>query len=144
MMRMTEAEYDALLARQKQAGNVVNKPVSPTLPSGQARYRNEPVIVDGVRYASKKQYTRWCQLQMLEKAGKVSNLRREVPFVIAPAVTINGRNKPPLRYYADAVYVENGREVVEDTKSPVTRKDSLYRAKIHLLKAVLGIDVFET
>jgi hypothetical protein len=32
MMRMTEAEYDALLARQKQAGNVAIQPASPTLP----------------------------------------------------------------------------------------------------------------
>jgi hypothetical protein len=29
---MTEAEYEALLARQKQAGNVASQPVSPSLP----------------------------------------------------------------------------------------------------------------
>ena len=67
-----------------------------------------------------------------------------MPYALAPAVILNGRKKPAMRYYADAVYVEDGQEVVEDTKSPVTRRDPQYRMKIHLMKSVLGIDVRET
>jgi len=137
-MRMSEEEYKNLMAKNIAAGNIEAPP------PGKLRYRNQPVIVDGVRYASKKQYDRWCQLKMLEKAGKVSNLRREVPFVLAPAVTLNGRKKPPLKYYADAVYIENEKEVVEDTKSAITRKDPVYRIKIHLMASVHQIAVLET
>ena len=111
-----------------------------------SRYRSEPVIVDGVRYASKKQYQRWCQLQMLERAGKIADLRREVPFELAPAVILDGRKKSALRYFADATYIdgETLKLVCEDTKSPITRKDPVYRIKKHLMATVRGIEILET
>lgn len=131
-LRFSEEEYEAFQKRQA---------VHKTQPK---RYRNEPVAVDGEKFASKKQYARWCQLKMLEQAGKVSNLQREVPFELAPGVTLSGKRKPSLRYYADAVYEEDGVTVVEDTKSDITRRDPVYRIKKHLMKSVLGIEIRET
>jgi hypothetical protein len=123
---------------------IAKEPEDEPQPEKKSRYRSQKITVDGETFASKKQYARWCQLKMMEKAGRVSDLKREVPFELAPAVTLNGRKKPALRYYADAVYVEEGRMVVEDTKSDITRKDPVYRVKVHLMKSVLGIDVRET
>jgi hypothetical protein len=109
-----------------------------------SRYRSESVMAEGEKFASKKQYARWCQLKMLEKAGKIANLEREVPFELAPAVTLAGRKKPSVRYFADAVYDEDGARVVEDTKSPITRRDPVYRLKKHLMMSVHGIEIRET
>ena len=132
MNHWTEEDYAAYQARQKQ-----HKPKP-------SRYRNEPVTVDGEKFASKKQYARWCQLKMLEKAGKIANLEREVPFELAPGVTLSGKRKPSVRYYADAVYEEDGAKVVEDTKSDITRRDPVYRIKKHLMMSVHGIEIMET
>ena len=148
-LRFTEEDYAAYQARRiEQAAAKL-----PSLPDAddvvqmrgkKPRYRNEPITVDGEKFASKKQYARWCQLKMLEQAGKVSNLRREVPFELAPGVTLSGKRKPSVRYYADAVYEEDGAKVVEDTKSDITRRDPVYRIKKHLMMSVHGIEIMET
>ena len=149
-MSLRFSEEDLAAYRQRQIEQTAKK--LPSLPDAddvarmrgkKPRYRNEPVTVDGEKFASKKQYARWCQLKMLEQAGKVSNLRREVPFELAPSVTLDGKKKPAVRYFADAVYKEDGVEVVEDTKSPITRRDPVYRIKRHLMMSVLGIEIRE-
>jgi hypothetical protein len=139
-LRMSEEEYAALLKRRD--------PLQETIAAhGFApktnKYRNQPVTVDGVKFDSKKEYARWQQLKMLESAGKVSNLRRQVSFELAPAVTLHGRKKPALRYVADHAYEENGVMVYEDVKSEITRKDPVYRMKIHLLMSVHGVEIRE-
>ena len=148
MNHWTEDDYAAYQARRiEQAAAKL-----PSLPDAddvarmrgkKPRYRNEPITVDGEKFASKKQYARWCQLKMMEQSGKISNLRREVPFELAPSVTLDGKKKPAVRYFADAVYVEDGVAVIEDTKSPITRCDPVYRIKKHLMKSVLGIEIRE-
>lgn len=37
------------------------------------------------KYDSKKEYDRWLELQLLEKAGEISELRRQVEFELIPA-----------------------------------------------------------
>ena len=36
------------------------------------KYNNKPVVVDGVRYDSKKEYARWVELTLLQKAGETA------------------------------------------------------------------------
>jgi hypothetical protein len=59
-------------------------------------------------------------------------------------VVLDGKTKPAVRYIADFVYIRDGRQVVEDAKSPHLRKDPVYRLKKHLMKSVHGIDIVET
>lgn len=47
-------------------------------------------------------------------------------------------------FIPDATYFENGKQVIEDTKSPITRKHPVYRIKVKLLKALTGAEVRET
>ena len=109
-----------------------------------SRYRSQSVTIDGIRYDSKKEFARWQQLCMLRDAGKIIALQRQVAFELAPAVILDGRKKPPIRYIADAVYFEQGTQIIEDIKSEITRKDPVYRLKKHLMKSVHGIDITET
>ena len=39
------------------------------------KYHNTQIVIDGVRYDSKKEYERHCELILLEKSGVISNLR---------------------------------------------------------------------
>ena len=70
------------------------------------------------RYDSIKEYERWGELRLLEKAGSISGLKKQVPLVVYPAFTDGkGRKHRAVTYKADFVYMENGREVVEDVKA---------------------------
>lgn len=105
------------------------------------KYKNQPQQIGGEKYASKKEMRRHQQLLLLEKAGRITDLRREVPYVLAPGVVIRGKKKRSLRYVADFVYQEGGHEIVEDAKGVRTQG---YRIKRHLMKSVHGIDILET
>lgn len=99
-----------------------------------SKYGNEPVTIDGVRYDGKNEYRRWCFLQMIEKAGEISNLRYHVKFELIPQITkeeiVHLKTKDKVvtkvaqsaRYYeADFVYTnKKGEEIVEDFKGKET------------------------
>lgn len=104
------------------------------------KYSNVRVEIDGIAFDSKAEARYWGLLQARLKAGEISDLRRQVVYELAPAVVIGGRKRPALRYIADFVWREDGREVVADVKGAVT--DS-YRIKRHLMKSGHGIDVLE-
>lgn len=110
-----------------------------------AKYRNEKVEVAGIKHDSMKEARRWGELRLLERAGDITELRRQVSFELAPAVHLAGekRKKPALRYVADFTYMRAGQLVVEDAKSAPTRKLPAYRIKRHLMKTVLNLDIME-
>lgn len=91
-----------------------------------------------MRFDSRKEASRWAELVLLERAGLISELRRQVRI----PVVVNG--KRVCVYVADATYTEAGQLVVEDTKSTITRRHPVYRLKRKLLKAAMGIEIRET
>jgi branched-subunit amino acid transport protein len=105
------------------------------------KYRNRKVARDGLSFDSQREADRWAELILLERAGEITDLRRQVPFVLAQAVRLGKRVKPALRYVADAVYTTaDGRVVVEDAKGVRT---AVYRIKQHLMATVHGIEIVE-
>ena len=86
---------------------------------------------------------RYIELSALEKAGQITNLQRQVKFVLIPAQREpdsigkrGGKIKGKLMerecaYIADFVYTENGAQVVEDTKGMRT-KDYIIKRKLML------------
>ena len=99
-------------------------------------------------FDSQKEYTRFKQLQLLERSGAVSTLSRQVPFVILEAFTSgDGIRHKAIVYYADFTYEENGREIVEDVKG-VDRKTGrpvcteAFRLKWKLLQAKYPEKIF--
>lgn len=107
------------------------------------KYRNTKAVVGGVAFDSKREAARWQELKMLERAGQIRDLRRQVPFELVPGVKFAGaaRARPALRYFADFVYVERGQQVVEDVKSPATANLPAFKIKRHLMLALLGLEV---
>lgn len=107
------------------------------------KHGNVKVEVDSIIFASKREAARYLHLSMLQRVGVISDLRLQVPFELQPAVVLDGRKKPALRYFADFVYQQDGRQVIEDAKSPHLRKHPVYRNKKHLMMSVLGLAIVE-
>ena len=106
------------------------------------KFRNVPTTVGAESYRSKREAARHQELLLLQRAGEIAGLTREVPFVLAPATKIGSeRAIPPLRYLADFVYCAFGKIVVEDCKGFRT---PVYRIKRHLMKTVHDVEVLET
>ena len=104
------------------------------------------VAPDGQVFDSRKEYHRWCELKLLERACKIRDLRRQVKYVLIPAQHEDQHKKLLERecsYKADFVYVdvETGKEVVEDTKGVRTAE---YKIKRKLMLFKYGIRIKET
>lgn len=110
-----------------------------------ARKVTDPIT--GEVFDSAKEHRRWCELRLLERAGKISKLRRQVKFVLIPA-QYEGTYKleSETSYIADFVYKdENGKEIVEDTKG--YKRGAAYQLFVIKRKLMLqkfGILILET
>lgn len=99
------------------------------------KYRAVPTTVDGIRFDSKGEAMRYGELKLLEQAGVISGLQLQPKF----SLEVNGVKLGS--YVADFEYVERGERVVEDFKGVRT---PVYQIKKKLVKALHGIDIFET
>ena len=109
------------------------------------KYHNKKTVIDGIKFDSKREATRYVELMLLQKSGKITGLVMQQPFELAPAVKFSDerRKKPALRYIADFVYtcMETQKIVVEDVKSSATAALAEFRTKRHLMLALRGIEV---
>lgn len=81
------------------------------------KYHSRKITRDGETFDSVKEYNRWCELKLLERAGKIHELKRQFKFVLIPAQYIDGKCvERECSYYADFVYYQDGCLIVEDTK----------------------------
>ena len=103
------------------------------------KYRNKIVKTDEGIFKSEWEYERWCELKLLQRAGQISDLKKQVKFVLVE----KSETQRQSSYYADFTYIKDGKLVVEDTKSPATRTD-LYRLKKKLMLEKYGIEILET
>ena len=101
------------------------------------KYRNHKVLFNGEVFDSKHEFRRWRELLFMQKANIITDLQRQVPFVIIPK-SEHGR---AIKYIADFVYTEvgTGKQVVEDAKGV---KTDVYRLKKRLM-AENGIEIVE-
>ena len=108
------------------------------------KYNNNIINLNGEKYDSKKEARRHQELLLLQRAGKIKDLQRQVKFVLIPSQRIDGKVvEQECSYKADFVYVdsENGQTVVEDTKGFKT-KEYIIKRKLMLHK--YGIKIIET
>lgn len=105
------------------------------------KYRNKKITIDGITFDSKKEANRWMELKLLERAGEISHLARQVKYELIPSQKIDGKVvERACSYVADFVYLENGKTVVEDTKGFKTPD---YIIKRKLMLQVHGIHIRE-
>ena len=108
------------------------------------KYRNRKTEVDGETFDSAKEAQRIQELRLLERAGEIRELQTQVSYLLIPAQKRNdGSTERAVHYIADATYWVGDVQVVEDTKSAITRKDKTYILKRKLMLWVHGITVTE-
>ena len=109
------------------------------------KYGNRKIQFDGQTFDSKKEMRHYTELLLLEKAGKIKDLQRQVKFQLIPAqrepdiIGPKGGVKPgklierEVAYIADFVYVDSrtGERVVVDTKG-VRTKEYVIKRKMML------------
>lgn len=98
------------------------------------KYRNKPTVIDGLRFDSKAEAKRWQELKLLERAGEIKDLERQVRY---PLIV---NNEKICDYVCDFQFKRNGRTVTEDVKGVRT---DVYRLKKKLMAALWGIDIEE-
>lgn len=109
-----------------------------------AKYRNRKVTANGITYDSKKEARRHEELMLLENTGQITNLERQVKYVLIPSQRIDGKVvEREVGYVADFRYTKDGKVVVEDVKSEITRKEPKYIIKRKLMLYIHGIRVKE-
>ncbi len=106
------------------------------------KFNAQKTEVAGIVFDSKAEARRYGQLIILERSGAIAGLTRQVRFVLAPSVKLEGakRVKPALKYVCDFLYsdIKTGKVVVEDVKGIAT---PVFRIKQHLMATVHGLHI---
>ena len=112
---------------------------------GCSKFGNRHVEIDGIRFDSGKEARRYSELKLLERAGQIKNLELQPRFLLQESFKRNGETHRKIEYVADFRYIEDGKQVVEDVKSVITKKHPVYALKKKLLfKKYPDISFLET
>lgn len=107
------------------------------------KYKNQKCTVNGIKFDSRKEARRYGELLLMERAGTITGLQRQVTFELIPKQKDpDGGYIYPAKYIADFVYYDRGcmRMVVEDVKGMRT---AAYNLKKKLMLYVHGIKIQE-
>lgn len=110
------------------------------------KYRNVPVVVDGIRFASQAEARRYQELRLLERGGDVRKLELQKRFPLYVEDRFHDLHHVG-DYVCDFAYEErmvgtlDWRVVVEDVKGV---KTPVYQLKKKLLSALYGVTIRET
>ena len=152
--------------REQAAGKIIE-----TQKKKQPKYHNQQVLVQGVKFDSKKEGRRFEILLSAMELGLIRDIRLQQDYTLQEGyTTIDGERIRAIRYRADFVYTMDdlcavrvaapdtqwiptedlaywrtlapGETVVEDTKSPGTRT-AVYKLKRKLMQERYGISIRE-
>lgn len=118
------------------------------------KYNSQKCSIGNEVFDSRREARRYSELCLLEQAGQIKKLQRQVKFVLIPAQKESfvipkkdGTLKLSMRvverecsYIADFVYEENGRIIVEDAKGC---KNPTYLLKRKMMLYFHGIRIRE-
>lgn len=87
-----------------------------------SKYRAKKTVVDGIKFDSKREAERYCELKLLEKAKKIRNLELQPRFLLQDKFKDKtGTTHRKIEYVADFLYIDkDGKAIVEDVKGVLT------------------------
>ena len=99
-------------------------------------------------FDSAKEWRRNQELEIMQRAGEISELKRQVPFTLMPSYTIADKTTKQgfrtireIRYIADFTYrLKNGTRIIEDVKGMQT---DVFKIKRKLLERKIALGVIE-
>lgn len=96
-----------------------------------SKYHNKKVIINGIKFDSKKEANRYSDLLLLEKVNLIKNLELQKRFELQPSYKFKGKIIRAIYYICDFYYYDVKKEkwIIEDTKG--------YRNEVYKLKKKL-------
>lgn len=105
-----------------------------------SKYKNKKVEYKGMLFDSKKELSQYLILEDMQNKGQIKNLKRQIPFVLVPSFNLGKKRYREMKYIADFVYEENGKQIVEDVKGIRT---DVYKLKKKLMAYIYEIEIKE-
>lgn len=120
------------------------------------KYYNKKCFYGDMQFDSKKELNRFLELDLLQRAGEISNLQRQVEFVLIPnqyetieKTLKSGKIKQEQKlierkcsYIADFVYTDKqGNTIVEDTKGIKTAEYIIKRKLMLYLQHIKVVEL---
>lgn len=111
------------------------------------KYGAKSVVVDGIRFDSRKESRRYGELRLMERAGEIRDLKTQPVFPLFTVRFTDGTRVPILtdsgrvyEYHGDFAYTaKDGTYHVEDVKGTTTLP--LSKLKMAILRASMGLEV---
>lgn len=104
------------------------------------KYFNKKVVIDGIKFDSKKEANYYTKLKLMQNAGVIWDLEVQRKYVLQKAFTFNGKTIREISYYADFVYEDKNGIHVVDTKGYRT---DVYKIKKKMFIKKYGIEIEE-
>ena len=106
-----------------------------------AKYHNSKTIVDGIKFDSKKEATRYTELKLLLKNGEIKELELQPRYMLQPKYKKNNKTIRSIEYVADFTYIDNnGKRIVEDVKGI---KTEVYKLKKKMFEYRYNLEITE-
>ena len=102
--------------------------------TGYRKYRNKKTEIDGIMFDSRGEAMVYLKLKDQKERREIKDFKLQPVFKF-PTGT---------RFKADFKVIHNdGREIIQDYKSPITRRETSYRIRIKMLKFFFPDVIFE-
>lgn len=150
-LRLTEEEYNRLFKKEAPLCKGSSAKGGEGLKKN--KYNAKKVLLDGILFDSQHEADRYTELKLMLRAGEITDLKRQVKYVLIPAKREPDKIGPrggikkgkvierETYYKADFVYkTKGGTEIVEDAKG---YREKSYKLKRKLMLQVHGIRIKE-
>ena len=107
-----------------------------------SKYYSKKVIVDNIKFDSKKEARRFTELKLLLKAGIIKDLELQKEYILQDSFKLNKKTRRKITYKADFTYIttSDNKLHVEDVKG---FKTEVYKLKKKLFEYKYGIEIYE-
>ena len=123
--------------------NTYKKLLGNSIDVKQNKYKNKKVFYDGIKFDSIKEKAHYIKYKLMEQAGEIHNLERQVEFELIETFKLNDRTYRKTKYIADFTYYDKDNKLhVIDVKSKAT-KTKVYQLKKKLMAYKYGIEIEE-
>lgn len=105
------------------------------------KYHNKKCEYKGMKFDSIKEMRYYAKLELLQRAGEITELKRQVEFVLLETFKLEDKTYRKTKYIADFTYKDKeGKYHVVDTKGI---KTDVYLLKKKLMAWKYGIEIEE-
>ena len=107
-----------------------------------SKYYSKKVIVDNIKFDSKKEANYYLLLKSLEKAGAIKDLELQKEYILQESFKINKKTRRKITYRADFTYITTADDKLHviDVKG---FKTDVYSLKKKLFEYKYGIEIEE-